>query len=71
MGVGLSRVEVSVTLALEGDPVFATGIEVRVRCETAHGSDPGPVIERAKAITMVGNGLNRGVPVTIRDTSRR
>jgi organic hydroperoxide reductase OsmC/OhrA len=63
MEVALDRVAVTVDLEMAGDPLIATGAQVTIACDTADGSDPGPVIERARTITMVGNSLARGVPV--------
>lgn len=63
MDVALDRVAVTVRLDMAGDPLIATAARVEIACDTADGSDPAPVIERAQAVTMVGNSLARGVPV--------
>ena len=69
MGVDLTTIDVRVALDMDGDPLIATAVNVRVACATADGSDPRPVIERAREVTMVGNSLRRGVPVTIAPAS--
>jgi hypothetical protein len=38
---------------------------MNVECALANGSDPSDLIERAKAITTIGNSLRAGVPVEI------
>lgn len=71
MGVALGRIAVTVTVALEGDPLLATGATMEVSCETLDGTDAEDVVERAKRSCMVSNSLNRGVPVTIQETPDR
>jgi hypothetical protein len=46
---------------LEGDSLLATGAKMAVLWETLDGSGPQPVIERAKAISMVSNSLSAGL----------
>lgn len=65
MGVVLTRLAVSVTVELEGQPLRATAATMRVACETASGEDAVPVVDRAKATCMVSNSLQAGFPVTI------
>ena len=64
---GLAIVDLSVTVAIEfgGAPRRATGARMQVDCTLDDGSDPGPLIERAKAITIIGNSVREGVPLTI------
>jgi organic hydroperoxide reductase OsmC/OhrA len=69
-GIGLGEIAVTVTLNLEGKPLIATAAAMDVSCETLDGSDPRTIIDRAKAISMVGNSLRRGVPVTVAMTGR-
>ncbi|MFT4128783.1 OsmC family protein [Labrys sp. (in: a-proteobacteria)] len=65
MGVTVDTIAISVALELEGKPLLATAARLEVRCRMLDGSDPQPVIERAKTICMVANSLRSGVPVGI------
>ncbi|MFC2250285.1 OsmC family protein [Labrys portucalensis] len=65
MGVTVDTIAISVALELEGKPLLATVARLEVRCRMLDGSDPQPVIERAKTICMVANSLRSGVPVGI------
>lgn len=65
LGVPLRSVAVGVTVEMEGDPLLTTAATMTVRCETADGSDPAPVIERARSTCMVSNSLAQGIPVRI------
>ena len=65
MGVQLGKIAVTVTVEMEGQPLATTAAAMTVSCETLDGSDPQPVIERAKAICMVANTLRQGAAVTI------
>lgn len=64
-GVVLASVAVTVSLVLEGEPPIATSADLQVRCTTADGSDPQPLIDEARGSSMVGCSLPRGIPVTI------
>ena len=65
MGVQLGKIAVTVTVDMEGQPLATTAAAMTVSCETLDGSDPRPVIEKAKAICMVANTLRQGAAVTI------
>ena len=65
MGVRLGKIAVTVTVDMEGQPLATTAAAMTVSCETLDGSDPRPVIEKAKAICMVANTLRQGAAVTI------
>ena len=65
MGVLIDTIAVSVALELDGRPLLARAAKLEVRCHMVDGSDPQPVVERAKAICMVANSLRSGVPVSI------
>lgn len=65
MGKKLDSVAVTVTLEMEGDPLVATSAAMDVTCTTSDGSDPAPIIERARAGCMVANSLARGMAVSI------
>ena len=65
MGVPLGRIAISVTLDLDGAPLIVTAARMQVACETADGSNPAAVIERARADSTVSNSIARGIPVTV------
>jgi organic hydroperoxide reductase OsmC/OhrA len=65
MGVVLGRIAVSVTIELDGSPLLATAMTMRVDCEKADGSSALEVIEKARVSCMVSNSLRRGVAVSI------
>lgn len=64
-GVHLSEIAVDVTLELSGEPLVATSARMLVHCATIDGSDPSPIVERARRSCMVSNTLARGMDVTI------
>jgi len=65
MNVDLTRIEVDVTLTLEGSPPLATGAAMEVTAEAVGGADVAAVIEQAKATSTVSNSITRGFPVTV------
>ena len=65
MALSLTDVRVSVSIDFGGSPVRATDARMSVHCVLADGSDPSPLIERAKAATTIGNSLRDGIPVEI------
>jgi organic hydroperoxide reductase OsmC/OhrA len=65
MDVELDSIAVSVTVVLEGDPLITTAATMNVACTTTGGSDPRPIIEKARKSCMVANSVSRGIPVTI------
>ncbi|QQO44099.1 OsmC family protein [Paracoccus sp. MC1862] len=64
-GAGIGSISVEVALVLDGDPLIATRADMTVRCSMADGSDPAPVIEKAKRSSMVGISLPRGIPASV------
>jgi len=54
-----------VDIGFAGKPSRATAARMEVECSLADGSDPSALIERAKAITTIGNSLRAGIPVDI------
>ena len=64
-GVELGKIAVSVTVALDGDPILATAATMHVSCETLDGSDANAVVAKAKAACMAINSLRQGVPVEV------
>jgi organic hydroperoxide reductase OsmC/OhrA len=68
MGVRIADLRVSVDVDFDGDPVRATDVRMSVDCKLTDGSDPSPLIERAKADTTIGNSLRAGIPVQISAT---
>ena len=65
MGVAIADLSVSVEVDFGGSPSRATGARMTVECSLADGSDPSALIERAKAVTTIGNSVNAGFPVSI------
>ena len=65
MGLSIADLSISVSIAFEGKPSRATSARMSVDCALSDGSDPSELIERAKAITTIGNSLSQGVPVEI------
>ena len=65
LGVAITELRVSVTIDFDGQPSRASTARMAVDCTLADGSDPAPLIERAKAITTIGNSLRTGVPLEI------
>src|SRR5690348_5923080 len=64
-GVAIADLSVSVEVDFGGSPSRATGARMTVECSLADGSDPSGLIERAKAVTTIGNSVNAGFPVSI------
>jgi organic hydroperoxide reductase OsmC/OhrA len=65
MGLAIADLGISVSIDFEGKPSRATAARMTVDCLLADGSDPTELIERAKAITTIGNSIRHGVPVAI------
>jgi organic hydroperoxide reductase OsmC/OhrA len=65
MGLAIADLKVTVTIDFDAQPSRASGARMDVDCTLADGSDPSDLIERAKAITTIGNSLRAGVPVEI------
>lgn len=65
LGVSIRNLAVSVTLCLEGHPLLTTSATMSVACELIDGSDPRPLIDKAKESCMVSNSLRKGIPVVI------
>lgn len=65
LGVRIATIAATVTVELDGHPLLATSAVMRVNLAMADGSDPGVVIEKARASCMVSNSLRRGFPVSI------
>ena len=63
--VGVVQTHKSVTIDFDGQPSRATKARLVAGCTLADGSDPSLLIERAKAITTIGNSVRAGVPVEI------
>ncbi len=61
----MDSISVTVTVELEGDPLIATSATMAVSCTLTDGSDPEPIVEKAKSSCMVSNSLARGIPVAI------
>jgi organic hydroperoxide reductase OsmC/OhrA len=70
MGVAIGDISISVDVELDGDPIIAVGATMRVSVAMADGSDPSPIVERAKTISMALNTLSRGIPVRVSEPGR-
>jgi organic hydroperoxide reductase OsmC/OhrA len=64
-GLSIADLQVSVEIDFAGNPSRASEVRMTVECTLTDGSDPSALIERAKALTTIGNSLRAGVPVTI------
>ncbi len=65
MDLVIADLQVSVSIDFAGEPSRAQAARMTVRCLLADGADPSALIERAKALTNIGNSLNAGVRVEI------
>ena len=65
MGLTIEELEISVTLEFGGVPRRTTDARMSVACTLVDGSDPAELIERAKALTNIGNSVRAGIPLTI------
>jgi organic hydroperoxide reductase OsmC/OhrA len=65
MGEQIEDLQVAVSVDFGGLPSRATSARMDVTCTLAGGADPSPLIERAKALTTIGNSVQAGIPVTI------
>ena len=68
MNVSLDRVAVTVTIELDGDPLVTRSATMDVSLTTQDGSDPGPVVDRARETCMVANSMSRGIAVAVNFT---
>jgi organic hydroperoxide reductase OsmC/OhrA len=64
-GVAIADLRVTVSIDFGGEPSRAIDARMTVECTLENGSDPAPLIERAKAITTIANSLRDGIPVEI------
>ena len=65
MGLAIEDLSVSVSIDFAGQPSRASNARMRVECSLADGADPSTLIERAKAVTTIGNSLASGFPLEI------
>ena len=65
MGIAIADLRVWVEVDFTGEPSRASAARMTVECRLADGSDPSQLIERAKAVTTIGNSLRQGMPVEI------
>lgn len=65
MGLEIADLAITVALDFGGEPRRATDMRMEVACSLSDGSDPEPLIERAKEYTIIANSLREGVPVAI------
>lgn len=65
MGVEIADLRVTVSVDFGGAPSRAINAAMEVACTLADGSDPAPLIDRAKTITTIGHSVRQGFPLTI------
>ena len=66
MGIELRSLAVDVTISFAGEPLLATGAEMRVQVEAADPTaDIAALLERAKSTSTVSQSISRGIPVSI------
>ena len=65
MGLEIEDLRVSVSIDFAGQPSRASDARMRIECLLADGADPSALIERAKALTTIGNSLASGFPLEI------
>lgn len=66
MKVPLASIAVDVTVALEGNPLLATQVMMRIAVTAIDkGADVNGVLRRAREISTVANSVTRGFPVQI------
>lgn len=65
MGIAIADLRIGVSIDYEGSPSRASDARMSVECTLADGADPSELIERAKALTTIGNSLRQGIPVSI------
>ena len=69
LGVAVSRLQVTVTIALDGEPLVATGATVRAECELAGGGSTDELLARARERCTVANSLKAGFDVRFETTA--
>jgi organic hydroperoxide reductase OsmC/OhrA len=65
MGLEIADLRVTVEIVFNGEPSRATGVRMTVDCKLTDDGDPSALIERAKAVTTIGNSVRAGIPVEI------
>ena len=64
-GVTIADLSINVSLEFDGQPSRTTAARMDVRCTLADGSDASELIDRAKALTNIGNSVRAGIPLEI------
>ena len=65
MDVEIAALNVAVSIDFDGSPTRARDARIEIWCDLADGADPTELIERAKALTTIGNSVRTGFPVAI------
>ena len=65
LGLSIGEISISVSVALEGVPVRATSAEMLVSASMSDGSDPAPLIAKAREISMAMNSMEKGLTVSV------
>jgi organic hydroperoxide reductase OsmC/OhrA len=64
-GETIADLRISVTLDFGGTPSRTVGANIAIDCKLESGADADELIERAKAITNIGNSVRDGISVEI------
>jgi organic hydroperoxide reductase OsmC/OhrA len=65
LGRPIDQIRIKVEVTLDGIPIRAIAATMTVHVTTVDGSDPAPLIERAKEVSMAMNSLAPGIPVDV------
>lgn len=65
LGVTIGDISISFSVTLESSPIRAVGAEMLVSATMSGGSDPAPLIAKAKDTSMAMNSMVRGLPVSV------
>ncbi|NYZ16049.1 OsmC family protein [Azospirillum sp. RWY-5-1] len=66
LGTAVSRLQVTVTIDFDGDPLLAITATVCVQCELADGGAADELLARARERCTVANSLRAGVAVAFK-----
>ena len=65
MKASISDLRVTVAVEFGGEPRRAVAARMDVQCTLADGSDASQLVDRAKAITIIGNSVREGIALQI------
>lgn len=64
LGLAVSRLRVTVSVDLDGEPLLVTSASVSVECELSNGADTNELLALARQRCTVANSLRAGVNVS-------